>query len=163
MANQGHAFVNGGCTCRRIRYRLTARPMFVHCCHCTWCQRETGSAFAVNALIEASNVELLSGNPVKATLPTASGKGQVFHRCSDCGVALWSNYADAGEHVLFVRTGTLDDPSIAPPDIHIYTSTRRPWVILPMNVPAVAEFYRLSDYWPAEAIVRFKAASSPAG
>ena len=136
--------------------------MFVHCCHCTWCQRETGSAFAVNALIEAANVEVLSGQPATATLPSASGKGQVFHRCPSCGITLWSNYADAGDGVLFVRTGTLDDPSIAPPDIHIYTSSKRPWVILPDSVPAVAEFYRLSDYWPADSIARFKAARSGA-
>ena len=134
--------------------------MFVHCCHCTWCQRETGSAFAVNALIEAANVEVLSGQPAKTTLPSASGKGQALHRCPGCGITLWSNYADAGDSVLFVRTGTLDDPSIAPPDIHIYTSSKRPWVTLPDAVPAVAEFYRLSDYWPADSIARFKAARS---
>jgi hypothetical protein len=163
MTDAVQVWAAGGCTCRRVRYRLTARPIFVHCCHCTWCQRETGSAFAVNALIEASNVEVASGRLVQTKLPSSSGKGQVVHRCADCGTTLWVNYADAGERVHFVRTGTLDDPSIAPPDIHIYTSTRRPWVILPMNVPAVTEFYRLSDYWPAEAIDRFNAARSPAG
>jgi hypothetical protein len=150
--------MDGGCTCRSVRYRLKARPMFVHCCHCTWCQRETGSAFAVNALIEASNVELLQGKPVRADLPSPSGKGQVFFRCPQCGLALWSNYAGAGPNVHFIRTGTLDDPSIAPPDIHIYTSTKRSWVILPEGVPAVAEFYRLSEYWPAESLARFNKA-----
>jgi hypothetical protein len=146
--------MEGGCTCRAVRYRLTARPLFVHCCHCTWCQRETGSAFAVNALIEATNVQLLQGEIVKARLPSPSGKGQLFSRCASCGLTLWSNYAGFGEAVHFVRTGTLDDPSFAPPDIHIYTSTKRPWVILPEGVPALSEYYRRSDYWPPASLER---------
>lgn len=150
--------MEGGCTCGAVRYRLTARPLFVHCCHCTWCQRESGSAFAVNAMIEASQVELLSGALTQTTLPSASGKGQVFSRCSECGVTLWTNYAAAGSALHFVRVGTLDDPSSVPPDIHIYTSTKQPWVVLPEGVPAVAEFYRPSDYWPAESLARAKAA-----
>jgi hypothetical protein len=158
MADASHASMEGGCTCGAVRYRLHARPLFVHCCHCTWCQRETGSAFAVNALIEASNVELLKGEVEQTTLPSASGKGQVFSRCPNCRVALWSNYAAAGDSVHFVRAGTLDDPSLAPPSIHIFTSTKQPWVVLPDGVPAVDEFYRLSSYWPAASIDRYKAA-----
>jgi len=158
MAEVGHVALDGGCTCGAVRYRLKARPLFVHCCHCTWCQRETGSAFAVNALIEASNVELLTGTVVATTLPSASGKGQVFWRCPDCGITLWSNYAGAGPSVHFVRVRTLDDPSLAPPDIHIYTSAKQPWVVLPEGVPAVEEFYRPSAYWPVQSIERYKAA-----
>jgi hypothetical protein len=158
MADERNIPMDGGCTCRSVRYRLKARPMFVHCCHCTWCQRESGSAFAVNALIEASNVELLQGEPIRTKLPSASGRGQVFSRCPQCGITLWSNYAGAGERVHFIRAGTLDDPSRAPPDLHIYTSTKQPWVVLPEAVPAVPEFYRLSSYWPAASIERFNAA-----
>ncbi len=158
MTDEQRATMDGGCTCGAVRYRLKARPIFVHCCHCTWCQRETGSAFAVNAFIEAFEVELLQGEPVQTTLPSLSGKGQVFWRCADCGVTVWSNYADAGPKFHFVRVGTLDDPSRVPPDIHIYTSTKQPWVILPDGVPAVPEFYKPADYWPAASIARFKAA-----
>ena len=153
-----HATMDGGCACGAMRYRLNDRPLFVHCCHCSWCQRESGSAFAVNALIEATQVELLKGKPVQTMLPSASGKGQVFWRCGDCGVTLWSNYAGAGPAIHFIRAGTLDDPSRAAPDIHIYTSTKLPWVVLPDGTPAVAEFYRFADYWPAESLARFKAA-----
>ena len=161
MADGQFVSMEGGCTCGAVRYRLKARPMFVHCCHCTWCQRETGSAFAVNALIEASSVELVRGDPKQTMLPSASGKGQVFSRCPQCGITLWSNYAGAGDKVHFVRVGTLDDLSAAPPSIHIYTSTKLPWVVLPAGVPAVAEFYRLSAYWPAASIERFNAARAP--
>jgi len=150
--------MEGGCTCGSVRYRLNARPIFVHCCHCTWCQRETGSAFAVNAMIEASNVELLKGELERTTLPSASGKGQTLSRCPHCGITLWSNYAAARERVHFVRVGTLDEPSLVPPDIHIFTSTKQPWVHLPDGVPAVDEFYRRSAYWPAESIARYNTA-----
>ena len=107
---QGNA-MEGGCTCGAVRYRLKARPLFVHCCHCTWCQCETGSAFAVNALIEASQVELLRGKPTQTTVPSASGKGQFLWRCANCGVTVWSNYPQAGPSIHFIRVGTLDDPS----------------------------------------------------
>jgi len=162
MAEQGSNALEGGCTCGAVRYRLKVRPIFVHCCHCTWCQRETGSAFAVNAIIEASQVELLKGKPTRKTLPSASGKGQVFWRCADCGVTVWSNYPQVGPNIHFIRVGTLDDPSRAPPDIHIYTSTKQPWVVLSDGVPAVAEFYRAADYWPAESTARLKTARASA-
>ncbi len=158
MNDQNDAALEGRCTCGAVRYRLKAKPLFVHCCHCTWCQRETGSAFAVNAFIEASQVELSQGAPVKTTLPSLSGKGQTFWRCADCGVTVWSNYAGAGPNFNFVRAGTLDEPSRASPDIHIYTSTKQPWVVLPDGVPAVPEFYKPADTWPAESLARFKAA-----
>ncbi len=160
MADEQTVTMDGGCTCGAVRYRLKARPIVVHCCHCTWCQRETGSAFAVNAVIEAARVELLQGEPMQTTLPSLSGKGQALWRCAECGVTVWSNYAGAGPTIHFVRVGTLDDPSRVPPDIHIYTSTKQPWVALPAGVPAVPEFYKPADVWPADSLARFKAASA---
>ena len=158
MSEEAKPEIEGGCGCGTVRYRLKAKPIIVHCCHCSWCQRESGAAFAVNAFIEATQVELLRGEPVPSTLPSLSGKGQTVWRCPDCGVTVWSNYAGAGSKFNFVRVGTLDDPSRAPPDIHIYTSTKQPWVILPEGVPAVPEFYKPADIWPAEGLARFKAA-----
>ena len=152
-----HADLEGGCACRAVRYRLRRKPIFVHCCHCTWCQRETGSAFAVNALIEASEVEVLQGVPARSVLPSASAKGQTVWRCADCGVPLWSNYPQAGPKIHFVRVGTLDEPPRAPPDIHIYTSTKLPWVIIPDGVPAVQEFYKPAEQWPSDGLARFRA------
>jgi len=162
MIDQSRNPMEGGCTCRAVRYRLNDKPLFVHCCHCTWCQRESGSAFAVNAFLEASQVELLKGHPVKTTVPSASGKGQVFWRCPDCGITVWSNYPQAGPSIYFIRVGTLDEPSRMRPDIHIYTSTKQPWIVLPAGVPAAPEFYNPAEHWPAESIARFKAARSAA-
>ena len=120
---------------------MATRPLFVHCCHCRWCQRETGTAFALNAMIEADRVELLQGEVELVDTPSSSGKGQKIARCPHCRVALWSHYAGAGDAVCFVRVGTLDDARRLPPDIHIFTSSKQPWVVLPPGTPAVAEYY----------------------
>jgi hypothetical protein len=144
----------GGCTCRHIRYRLTGRPLVVHACHCRWCQRETGSAFVLNAMIEADRVELLRGQPKMVMTPSASGKGQKIWRCPDCHVALWSNYSGAGDSVRFVRVGTLDNPDAMPPDIHIFTSSKQPWVVLAEDARVVPEFYDIRKTWPVESLER---------
>jgi hypothetical protein len=156
MASETEIF-EGGCTCRHVRYRMTSRPMFVHCCHCRWCQRETGTAFALNAMIEADRVELLSGEVEMVDTPSASGKGQRIWRCPVCRVAVWSNYAGAGDGVRFMRVGTLDEPDRLPPDIHIFTMSKQPWVILPEGVPAVREYYRPREMWPKASQDRFAA------
>ena len=149
--------VEGGCTCRRVRYRMVTSPLFVHCCHCRWCQRETGASFALNALIEADRVEILAGQPDVVDTPSNSGRGQKITRCPSCRIALWSNYAGAGDALRFVRVGTLDDPDRLPPDIHIFTSTKQPWLVLPPDTPAVSEYYERDRYWPAASLERRRA------
>ena len=149
--------LQGGCTCGAVRYRMTSRPLFVHCCHCRWCQRETGASFALNAMIEADRVVLLKGQPETIDTPTNSGKGQAIVRCPQCRIALWSNYAGAGDKIRFVRVGTLDEPDRLPPDIHIFTASKQPWVLLPPDVPAMPEYYRRSEQWPEESLERRKA------
>ncbi len=145
---------DGGCTCRFVRYRMSSRPLFVHCCHCRWCQRETGASFALNALIEADRVALLEGDIQVVPTPSASGRGQKICRCPRCFVAVWSHYAGAGDAISFVRVGTLDEPDRLPPDIHIYTASKQPWVVLPRDVPAVPEYYKASERWPKESLER---------
>ena len=151
---------DGGCTCRHVRYRMTSKPMFVHCCHCRWCQRETGTAFALNAMIEADRVELSSGDVEVVDTPSNSGRGQKYSRCPKCRIALWSNYAGAGDAVRFVRVGTFDEPDRLPPDIHIFTMSKQPWVVLPAGTPAMPEFYDREKIWPAENLERRAAALS---
>jgi hypothetical protein len=157
-------FYDGGCTCRFVRYRMTTKPLFVHCCHCRWCQRETGASFALNAMIEADRVQLLQGEVEVINTPSNSGKGQKISRCPKCRIAVWSNYAGAGDAVRFVRVGTLDEPDRLPPDIHIFTASKQPWVVLPPNIPAVEEYYKAAEMWPSDSLVRraaVLAASSP--
>lgn len=144
----------GGCTCRAVRYRMTSKPMIVHCCHCRWCQRETGASFALNAMIEADRVELLQGEVELIDTPSLSGNGQRIARCPKCQVAVWSHYAGGGDTVRFVRVGTLDEPDRLPPDIHVFTASKQPWVVLPEGAPAVEEYYKASLYWSQESLER---------
>jgi hypothetical protein len=146
----------GGCTCGAVRYRMT-NPMIVHCCHCRWCQRESGASFALNAMIESDRVVLLQGAPERVHTPSLSGKGQPIYRCPSCKIALWSHYAGSGEKVRFVRVGTLDEPDRLPPDIHIFTASKQPWVVLPPDVPAVPEFYDREALWPPDSLARRRA------
>lgn len=147
----------GGCTCRAVRYRMETRPLFVHCCHCRWCQRETGASFALNAMIEADRVTLLAGAPELVDTPSESGRGQKIARCPKCRIAVWSHYAGAGPTVCFVRIGTLDQPDHLPPDIHIFTASKQPWVVLAPGVPAVPEYYDRNQHWPPESLARREA------
>ena len=151
----------GGCTCRQVRYRMKSRPLFVHCCHCRWCQRETGAAFALNAMIESDRLELLAGQPEPVATPSNSGKGQKILRCPTCRIAVWSHYAGAGDAVAFVRVGTLDEPDRLPPDIHIFTMSKQPWVVLHPGTPAVEEYYDRKKYWPRESLERRELLRSP--
>jgi hypothetical protein len=149
--------LEGGCDCRYVRYRMTTAPLFVHCCHCRWCQRETGSAFVLNAMIEADRVQSLGAGPEIVDTPSASGLGQKIARCPRCRIAVWSHYAGAGPVVKFVRVGTLDQPDHLPPDIHIFTESKQPWVVIPQGMPAVPEYYDREKYWPADSLARRQA------
>ena len=149
--------LEGGCACRTIRYRIEAAPLIIHGCHCTYCQRETGSAFAQNALIESSLLTRLTSTPPLLVLtPSESGRGQTIARCPKCFVAVWSHYSGGETIVSFVRVGTLDQPNNFQPNIHIYTSTKRDWIVLPEGVPAVKEFYDLKAYWSEESWSRME-------
>jgi hypothetical protein len=149
--------LEGGCDCKAVRYRMETEPLFVHCCHCRWCQRESGASFALNAMIETDRLTVLAARPEMVDTPSASGKGQKIARCPKCRIAVWSHYAGAGSAVSFVRVGTLDDPDALPPDIHIFTASKQPWVVLPAGAPAVPEYYDREKYWPAESLERRKA------
>ena len=156
--------LEGGCTCGKVRYRLKAEPMIVHCCHCTWCQRETGSAFVINAVIETSEVDLLGEPPEIVPTPSASGKGQPIARCPTCHVAVWSHYPNAGDLAAFVRVGTLDDKAALAPDVHIFTSSKVPWLDLTDGKPAFGEFYPdPREVWTREASKRWKALMTARG
>jgi hypothetical protein len=158
MSNAADFPVEGGCACRAVRYRMLTAPLFVHCCHCTWCQRETGASFALNAMIESDRVETLQGMVEVVDTPSNSGKGQKISRCPTCRVAVWSNYAGAGDKLRFIRVGTLDHPERCPPDIHIFTSTKQPWVMFPPGAKVYAEFYsNAGEVWSDEARARHRA------
>jgi hypothetical protein len=146
----------GGCACGAVRYRLASAPMFVHCCHCRDCQRQTGSAFVLNALIETDRVVLHSGSTEAIAVPSDSGRPHVIHRCPSCKTAVWSHYGGA-DKLSFVRIGTLDDPAVLTPDVHIYIRSKLPWITLPEGVPAFEAYYDSKKLWPAASLERRRA------
>lgn len=147
---------DGGCTCGHVRYRMNSGPLIVHGCHCRWCQRQSGSAFAINAIIESDRVDLLKGEVEEMMIPSPGGKGQLMARCPKCRVTVWSQYFFGGyrKYFKFIRVGTLDDPDQMPPDVHIFTSTKQPWVIIPPGDKVVAECYVTEDTWSDESLRR---------
>jgi hypothetical protein len=148
--------LEGGCACGAVRYSLNTGPMFVHCCHCRDCQRQTGSAFVINALIETDRITMISGDTKPVAVPTESGLPHEIHRCPNCGTAMWSDYG--GRSALrFVRVGTLDDPAALPPDVHIYTRSKLPWIALPEAIPAFDAYYDSKVLWPASSLERRRA------
>jgi hypothetical protein len=146
----------GGCSCGAVRYRLTSEPMFVHCCHCLNCQRQTGSAFVINLLLEADRMELLAGEPQPVEVPRDDGSTQTIYRCPTCQVAVYSEYGRP--EVRFVRAGTLDEPSSVAPDVHIFTRSKVPWVTLPESTRAFEVYYDSRALWPVESLERLAAA-----
>jgi hypothetical protein len=146
----------GGCACGALRYRLASDPMFIHCCHCLNCQRQTGSAFVINLLIETDRVEIVAGTPQPVDAPRDDGSVQRIFRCPRCQVAVFSEYGRP--EVRFVRGGTLDDPADVRPDVHIFTRSKVPWVILPEGTPRFEVYYDSKELWPAESLRRLKSA-----
>ena len=150
--------LDGGCACGSVRYRLTDEPLFVHCCHCLNCQRQTGSAFVINVLIETDRVELVAGEPQVVDVPRDDGSAQRIYRCPDCQVAVYSQYT--WPQLRFVRAGTLDEPSSVSPDVHIFTRSKLPWIELPPDVPAFEIYYDRESLWPAASNARIEALSA---
>jgi len=148
--------LEGGCACGAVRYRLESAPMFVHCCHCRDCQRQTGSAFVINALIETARVTVLQGAVARSPMPTDSGRPHGIDRCTVCGTALWSEYGGLAK-LRFVRVGTLDLPTAVTPDVHIYVRSKLPWVALPSGVPSFDGYYDSKTVWPAASLERRRA------
>jgi len=149
--------IEGGCDCGAIRYRMNTAPLIVHCCHCRWCQRESGASFALNAMIESDRVASLRTQPELVSTPSQSRRGQQIARCPACRIAVWSHYSGAGPVVAFVRVGTLDNPDLLPPDIHIFTESKQPWIALPASVPAVPTYYNREQYWSRTSLARRQA------
>lgn len=147
--------LTGGCACGAVRYQLRSGPMFVNCCHCADCQRQVGSAFVINAIIELDRIEV-TGELRKTPMPTDSGRPHDVYRCAACGTALWSDYG--GRPFRFVRATTLDDRAALKPEAHIFTRSKLPWVQLPADQPAFEVFYDLETQWSAEALARRAAA-----
>ena len=145
----------GSCSCGAVQYRLASAPMFVHCCHCLLCQKQTGGAFAINALIAADRVRITRGKEKleAISMPTLGPAPHDIYRCRDCRVALWSDYGRR-KVLLFVRVSTLDAPHAIVPDVHIFTRSKVPWVKLPAGARAFKVYYDRFQEWPKASLAR---------
>lgn len=169
--------LRGRCDCGELVYVLEVPPMVVHCCQyvfasqlsmvnaksysCRWCQRQTGSSFALHAMVEADKLRVLSGEIELTTVASPSGAGQTITRCSTCHFAVWSIYLSLGPEADVLRildVGTLDNPDCCPPTYHIYTRFKQPWIKLSDDIPAFVDFYNKQEYWPKEQLERRKKA-----
>ncbi len=157
QVNRDKESILGRCDCDQIQYAVNQSPLYVHCCHCTWCQRESGAAFAINALIESSAIEVTHGVPALIDTPSESRGGQLMARCPNCQVALWSHYPNFGKLMSFIKVGTLDNPHLMPPDIQIFTQSKQQWFILPTDKPASKRFYNRDEMWPKDSLLRLDA------
>jgi hypothetical protein len=129
--------LQGGCTCGLVRYRLKKKPITVNACHCRFCQRLSGSAFALNAMIETEYVEMIGkGEPELIHIPTDLSERTRAWRCPTCSVLLFNDHMLMNENIRFVRVGTLEEGERLPPDAHYFVSRKHPWIVVPDNVPA---------------------------
>lgn len=148
--------IYGGCDCKAVRYGVISAPLIVHCCHCRWCQRESGAAFALNAMIESGSIQSLGIAPDLVSTPSQSGRGQQVARCPKCRIAVWSHYAGSGPITSFVRVGTLDSPDVLPPDVHIFVESKQPWMVLPDDALAFPQYYDRAAVWAQQNLERFE-------
>ena len=124
--------LDGGCTCAKIRFRLEVAPIITHCCHCRNCQKASGSAFSINAMIESEHLTVLEGTPERFR----GTDSQEVARCAACGLTLWSQHPHFGEAIAFVGVGVLDQGERLAPEAHYFTRSKHPWVQLPPDLPA---------------------------
>lgn len=150
--------LDGGCACGTVRFRFLAAPLYVHCCHCTRCQRETGGPFAHHAMIEFSQFALLSGEAEFVSVPTDSGNTHWVARCPSCRTAMWNEYGTRPSITRYVRVGTFDTPAALPPLAHIFTKSKQSWLTLPEAALTFRSYYDPKKVWPAESLARYEAA-----
>jgi len=149
--------MEGQCSCGEVRFEMTDDPLFVHACYCTNCQRQSGSAHALNAMVESHLLNILAGDVEGVTVPTGSGKGQTIFRCPSCKVGLWSHYLGGGDAFSFVRVGTLEDPGAYPPDVNIFTKSKPSWATVLAGIPTTEAFYDRAELWPEASLKRMQA------
>lgn len=125
----------GGCQCGAVRYRVEGEPIAVGVCHCTECQRQSGSAFGMSLIVRKKAFQLLCGDLKLFNRTAASGRLVACAFCPECGTRIYHEPRYL-EGVLNVKPGTLDDTSFLQPTVQVWTMRRHPWVGLPSDIPS---------------------------
>lgn len=150
--------VTGSCFCGAVRYQLLTPPLFCYACHCSDCQKATGSVFACFTTIEAEHlVSIGATTPHLTRRVRPSGLVRVAASCPQCGTILWAG-GDKDPVTTDVRTGTLDHPELMEPDLHAYIESKIPWIELPAGARTCKGAYDFRTAWPKSSLKRFDAA-----
>ena len=125
----------GGCQCGAIRYEVAGEPRQVVACHCTDCQRQSGSAFGMTMVVEVSAFRITAGTPRIYHSTSSTGRAKAGAFCPDCGTRIY-HQPQWRKGTISVKPGTLDDTTWLQPQIHIWTASKQPWVTIPEGVEA---------------------------
>jgi hypothetical protein len=145
--------VAGGCVCGEVRIAVRGRPIVVHGCHCRFCQAASGSAFAVNLMLETAQVAVTAGRTQQISRQAELG-AHTRHVCPNCRTELFGHHPMLGPDIAFVGAGVLDRPGGYAPDVHCFTRSKYDWVVLPAGVPAFEGNYDMAAVWSDEAKAR---------
>jgi hypothetical protein len=149
--------IDGGCACGAVRYRLLKPPLFVHCCHCTRCQRESGTAYVAHGMIERANLEW-DGEVTAVRLPTDSKTRHEIVHCAACLTPLWGQHGRQPSVMVYLKVGTFDAPERCPPNAHIFVRSKLAWVAINPDIPQFARYYNAAKVWPQESLERYATA-----
>ncbi|MCF8503272.1 MAG: GFA family protein, partial [Caulobacter sp.] len=130
--------ISGGCLCAAVRYMCASPPVMTLVCHCTNCQKQSGSAFSVNVAVATGDLRLTAGEPTVYEDRGESGQPVYRHFCGACGSPIFSSVA-AMPDLLFLKAGTLDDTSGVKPALDVWCKSAQPWVPHPAGVPQFPE------------------------
>ncbi len=128
----------GGCQCGAVRYRVVGEPVVLAVCHCSECQRQSGSAFGMSLIVPKKSFQILSGETKTFTRKADSGREVECVFCPECGTRVYHVPGLPGDN-LNIKPGTLDDRSWLVPAVHVWTRSKQPWVPIPEGVPCVEE------------------------
>jgi hypothetical protein len=146
----------GGCLCGAIRYRITAEPITVYACHCTDCQRRTGSALALSMLLPLAAIEVTAGEPAAYSASLPDGRVKRGRMCAGCCCRLWGE-PPKRPGIAVLQAGTLDNTSWVRPAAHVCARSAQSWFVFPADVPV----YPTMPEDPAELVRHWREAQGP--
>ena len=145
--------LKGGCICGQVKYYITEKPLFTQACHCKDCKVLTGSSYVVNSSV-LENTLIVEGEVSSTELKAGSGASYKTYFCTKCGNYVYADY-DSAVGRLTVRTKTLDNSEKFPPQVHIFTKDKDPWLNLSEDVICFKEMYDQKKTWPEESLNKY--------
>lgn len=140
----------GRCACGAIEYRINAEPLTFYICHCTDCQKLSGSAYGLSMPVLEETLEVLKGAAAKSSFETSAGKSKTVYQCPECFTRLWADPPGV-PGVLLIRPGALENAADLVPVAHTFTDSALPWVSIPADAlqfrQAPDDYLQLVEAW----------------